>query len=59
MRVDTKQLYFVFMLIALKINASPVTDNNELDPLGSSVDFEQDAPNIRFTTRGKKYLVLN
>ena len=54
--VDTKELYFVFMFIALKISASPVTDNDELDPLGRSVDT---SPNIGFTTRGKKYLVLN
>ena len=61
MRVDTKQMYFVFILITLKINASPVNETNELyslerEVLSSSLDA---SPNIRYTTGGKKYLVLN
>ena len=58
MRVDTKQMYFVFILITLKINASPVNETNSLERevLSSSLDT---SPNIRYTTGGKKYLVLN
>ena len=61
MRVDTKQMYFVFILITLKINASPVNETNELhslerEVLSSSLDT---SPNIRYTTGSKQYLVLN
>ena len=61
MRLDTKQLYFVFVLIALKINASLVNETNELyslerEVLSSSLDT---SPNIGYTTGGKKYLVVN
>ena len=61
MRVVTKQMYFVFILITLKINAIPVNETNELyslerEVLSSSLDT---SPNIGYTTGGKKYLVLN
>ena len=60
MRVNTKQLYFVFMSIALKINASPVTYN---DGPARGIETPDDEmllppPDWGFTTRGKKYLVL-
>ena len=63
MEVETKQLCFFIILTALslKINASPA----QIDPppmnttLGSDrEDSVNNSPNIEFTTRGKKYLVL-
>ena len=61
MRVDTKQMYFVFILITLKINASPFNGTNALysserEVLSSSLDT---SPNIRYTAGGKKYLELS
>ena len=49
MMVDTKQLYFVFILITLKINASIANETNEISSLGREVlssSLDTLSPNI-------------
>ena len=59
MEVETKQLYFFVILTALslKINASPVTEDEIDTTLGRDGSVDQ-SPNIKWTTRGKEFLLV-